>query len=362
MSASVPGGEIKCLTALRGIAAMAVVIEHFSATAEHHAAVSVPSVVAHGYLAVDLFFVLSGFIMGYTYLAAFEANGIRAFPGFLAKRVARIVPLNVAVLFLIMLAGAVSSATLGKNLFFESNNLPFDLLANLLLLQGLGIGLNLNGPSWTISTEFAAYLIFPGFLWLMFNRRAVIAVIGFIIATLTLCGIASLHTRFGLDTGSIWQGLGRCLTQFTMGLGVYAVYRKRASMQWLARDSVVAIVAVTIAVFLLLRIDLFSVLPFSALILCLACNNGHAARLLSTRVPYFLGVVSYSIYLIHNMFRPVELELVRWLHPALLSLPQALAFALVGSLSVIPFSWLAFRFVERPGRNIVRRLFAGAQQ
>ena len=133
-------------------------------------------------------------------------------------------------------------------------------------------------------------------------------------------------------------------------------------MPWLAGDSIVSAVAIVIGVFLLLRIDLFSVLPFSALILCLACNNGHAARLLSTKIPYFLGVVSYSIYLIHNMFRPAGLELVRWLHPAPLSLPQALTFAVVGSFSVIPFAWLAFQFVERPGRNLVRRLFAGGQR
>ncbi len=250
-------GEIKSLTALRGIAAMAVVIEHFSATAEHHAAVPVPSLVAHGYLAVDLFFVLSGFIMAYTYLSAFEADGLRAYPGFLGKRIARIVPLNTAVLACLIGAGWLSSHLIGRNLLFQSDNLPFDLLTNLLMLQGIGIGTNLNGPSWTISTEFAAYIIFP------------------------------------------------------------------------------------------------------LLILSLACNTGRAARWLSSPVPYFLGVISYSIYLIHSPFRPVELELVRWLHPAPLSLPQALGFALAGSVSIIPVAWLAYRWVERPGRSLVRRLLAG---
>ena len=117
-------GEIKSLTSLRGIAAMAVVIEHFSATAEQHAAVSVPSLVAHGYLAVDLFFVLSGFIMAYTYLGTFEAHGIRAFPNFLGKRVARIVPLNTAVLLCLVAAGGVSSAVLGRNILYVSPYLP----------------------------------------------------------------------------------------------------------------------------------------------------------------------------------------------------------------------------------------------
>jgi hypothetical protein len=93
-TASLPvrGGEIIALTSLRGIAAMAVVMQHFSATAQLHCLVPMPSLVPHGYLAVDLFFVLSGFIMSYTYLSSFQRNGIRAFGDFLLRRVARIVP------------------------------------------------------------------------------------------------------------------------------------------------------------------------------------------------------------------------------------------------------------------------------
>ena len=63
----------------------------------------------HGYLAVDLFFVLSGFILSYTHLSSFQRNGIRAFGDFLLRRVARIVPLNVVVLLLLVTAGAIST-------------------------------------------------------------------------------------------------------------------------------------------------------------------------------------------------------------------------------------------------------------
>jgi peptidoglycan/LPS O-acetylase OafA/YrhL len=65
--------EIKPLTSLRGIAAMAVVAQHFSATAQSLTQTTIPSLVPHGYMAVDLFFVLSGFIMCYTYLESFVA-------------------------------------------------------------------------------------------------------------------------------------------------------------------------------------------------------------------------------------------------------------------------------------------------
>ena len=100
--------EIKPLTSLRGIAALAVVLQHFSATAQPLTPHWIPSLVPHGYMAVHFFFYLSGFIMCLTYLGAFQAEGIRAFPSFLLKRVARIVPLNVFALTLLMLLGVAS--------------------------------------------------------------------------------------------------------------------------------------------------------------------------------------------------------------------------------------------------------------
>src|SRR5689334_22075178 len=75
--------ELRALTSLRGIAAMAVVLQHFSATAQEHCRVAIPSLVPHGYVAVDFFFVLSGFIMAYTYLASFEQSGAAAYGPFL---------------------------------------------------------------------------------------------------------------------------------------------------------------------------------------------------------------------------------------------------------------------------------------
>jgi peptidoglycan/LPS O-acetylase OafA/YrhL len=138
--------EIKALTSLRGIAAMLVVMQHFSTTAERHATGPIPSLVPHGYMAVDLFFVLSGFIMAYTYRADFALRGNLAMPSFLLKRAARILPLNTVVVITIVLARILSSLVLGSNIFYGSTNLAYDTTCNLLLLQGLGVGLNLNGP------------------------------------------------------------------------------------------------------------------------------------------------------------------------------------------------------------------------
>ena len=168
-STALPRGELRSLTSLRGLAAMAVVLQHFSATAQEYCRVTIPSLIPHGYVAVDLFFVLSGFIMSYTYYADFREQGIRAFGPFLVKRVARIVPLNMVILLLILVAGAICTRLLGRNVIFSSNNLLFDFATNLFMLQGAGIGTNLNGPSWSISVEFMAYFLFPVFLVLIYS-------------------------------------------------------------------------------------------------------------------------------------------------------------------------------------------------
>jgi peptidoglycan/LPS O-acetylase OafA/YrhL len=114
-----------------------------------------------------------------------------------------------------------------------------------------------------------------------------------------------------------------------------------------------------IAASLLLRIDLPAAMLFPVLILALACNHGWFDRILASRIPYFLGVISFSIYLIHDPFRPLELALLRTVHPAPLGYFPALLMALAGSLSIIPFAWIAYGLVERPGRVAVRDLFLG---
>ena len=354
--------ELRSLTALRGVAAMAVVMQHFSATAQEHSSAVVPSLVPHGYIAVDLFFALSGFIMSYTYLDLFRRDRARAFGGFLAKRAARIVPLNLAVLAMLMLAGAASMAILGRNIVFASGSLAADLLANALMLQGLGIGHNLNGPSWSISTEFAAYLCFPALIAAAFHRRAAVAAGAALACVALLCLLAASQPRLGLGADGVGPGLIRCFTEFTLGMLSYRLLRS-GRVAVLGRDATAAALAASCAALMLLRVDLPAALLFPLLIAALAANEegetaGRAARLLSHPWLHFLGVVSFSTYLLHQLFRPTELALLRVLHPEPLGLPGALLFALAGSFSVLPFAWLAYRGIERPGRTFVQRVFA----
>ena len=352
-------GELKSLTSLRGLAAMAVVLQHFSATAQDYCRVTIPSLVPHGYVAVDFFFVLSGFIMAYTYAASFRQRGLRAYGPFLVKRVARIVPLNVAALIIIALAGEASALALGRNVFFQSTNLGYDFTANLLMVQEIGIGTNLNGPSWSISVEFAAYFLFPVFNAAVLGPRR-LAWAGVVLATAGICGIGFMHPHLGVGVEGPPGSLVRCFTEFTLGMAAYRLFQSRWAASVLGHDAVTAGLSVAAAAALVARYDLPAVLLFPFIVVAYAVNNGLAARIMQMRLFYFLGIISFSLYLLHNPFRPLELGLLQAIVPQPVGPVAALAFAFAGAVSVIPFAWLAYLTVERPGRRFVRLLFTRA--
>ena len=348
-------GEIVPLTSLRGVAAMAVVLQHFSATAQLHSAVRIPSLVPHGYVAVDLFFVLSGFIMSYTYLDSFQARRPGAFAAFLSKRIARIVPLNTAAVLLCVLVGEASLALLGHNIVFRSEHLLGDMAANIAMLQGFGIGLNLNGPSWSICVEAAAYLAFPAFILAVFSARREIWAATLLACLLALCGLAVHQPRLGMSYDGPPLSLVRCFAEFGLGMLSYRLAAQTRARRLLGSDSAAFLLIIGCGLAMLVRVDLAAVLLFPPLVVALALNAGAVARIMSARFLHFLGVISFSLYLIHNVFRDIDLAILRALHPALFSGPAALCFALAGSLAVIPFAWVSYVAVERPGRRWLRR-------
>jgi len=334
---------------------MAVVLQHYSATVQQHSLSVIPSLVPHGYIAVDLFFVLSGFIMAYTYWHDFEARGLTAFVPFLLKRVARIVPLNCFAVGLVLAMGAISGLMLDRNIVFDSNHVAFDAVCNLLMLQGLGIGTNLNAPSWSISTEFAAYLVFPVLIAVVFHRRCWIAGAAVLGCFVVLTVLATMQPRLGLNADSIVGGLIRCFTEFAFGLMTYRVIRQTGARAVLERDGVALAAIVWTLAMLLARLDLLIVCGFPPLIGALACNRGRVAACFGWRFPHFLGVISFSIYLLHHPLRSVWLEVIRALHPEPMETSLALAVAFGCSMSVLPLAWLAYVVIERPGRRILRR-------
>ena len=154
--------QIRALTSLRGIAAWWVVIFHFRQLLPANTPAILQTIAAQGYIAVDLFFVLSGCVITLNYATWFRRPTPRAYANFLALRLARIYPLHVVMmLFYLLTAIVLALASHHPTLGPEYN--PTYFLLSLVLLQNWGFTNDTawNVPAWSISTEWFAYLIFP---------------------------------------------------------------------------------------------------------------------------------------------------------------------------------------------------------
>ena len=176
-------------------------------------------------------------------------------------------------------------------------------------------------------------------------------------AIAAVCALAASKPHFSMTAEAFPGSLVRCFAEFVLGMSAYRLSGQAHVRTVLKRDTVTACLAGTVAACLCARIDLPAVLLLPFLVVACAANDGVMARLLQWRAFYLLGVVSYSLYLLHSPFRPVELAILQAVTDGPVSPAAALSFAAAGSLSVIPFAWAAYILVERPGRSIVRGFF-----
>jgi peptidoglycan/LPS O-acetylase OafA/YrhL len=358
--------QLASLTPLRGIAALWVVLFHFCWRLPSIHPDRYTGAVYKGYLAVDLFFVLSGFVITHVYKESF-ARQVTAgrYRDFLKARIARIYPLHIAVLLLfVAVVIAERVATYALKGFVEPIPLVGEqsvsgLMANLLMLQGLWArGLSWNNPAWSISLEFLAYLLFP-LLSPALLRAGPAGKTAFGIVPLTALGWLAYRTG---DYFNQWNGTDailRCLPEFLAGSLLYSGYQSSLFAPLLATDTMLLVIVLLLG--LLLHIaapDLGIVALFPLLILAAVRNQGWLARLLNSPPLVWLGAISYSVYLLHWFVLFVVLETVR-LAPGidLARLPpRASLFLLTAMIGVsLGLATLSYRFVEVTGRRWLRQ-------
>ena len=354
--------EIRALTSLRGLAALYVSLLHFSTAAERHCVTTIPALAPRGHLAVDFFFVLSGFIMAYTYTQEFERLGyLRALPSFLVKRGARLLPLHwfVTLLLLLYTLWVAPGFDVGPEPAFHTLHPVRDVALNLLLLQGIGFAPNMNGPSWSISVEMFAYFTFPFFLLLSASKHTIVRWASLALALLILVLTALQNHELSLNTveTSVGWTIARGFTEFFLGMITYRVFAQGKGVTWISKDVFTLFFFVIAAAMMVIRLwDLVAVLAFPIIILGVAHNRGRVTTILEQRFFYFLGTISFSLYLIHYPIAYLELQLLTHLHQELLSKAAALLIAVVGAFSIIPLAWVTFVLIERPGRSAIRAI------
>jgi peptidoglycan/LPS O-acetylase OafA/YrhL len=336
------------LDALRGVAALAVVWLHFSSR------LNLPYLFYHGYLAVDFFFVLSGFVLARAYLARL-ALGDLAISGFYAMRMIRLMPLVIlgTLLAAIIEFRRPEVADQGRHLsdmgiavIFGSTLIP--ILWQTTLEQAAVFPL--NAPAWSLFFEMAANAIFA--------PLARIRMGSLVLLMLMVSALAMLWgmRRFGsVDLGAnppnFWFGFARVSWSFTLGVGLFFI-RDRAphSPFWVSLIGLVLVLACPDLGPWNSAFDgacVFIVLPMLVL-------TASSARLpdCGRRASAISGELSYPIYAIHY-------PLVRAFGVAGTKLQLAplgrIAFVMAATLAIVTASACIYAIYDRPIR---RRLSA----
>ncbi len=345
--------RIGALTGLRGVAALWVASYHLLLPGAFVGGTAA-RLLGRGYLAVDVFFVLSGFVLARTYGMRFgNANPLAGLAGFIRRRFARIYPLY----------GLILVSRLGYTaLRYGSFHLPrpwiaaplahpwLAIPANLLLVQSWGVAPSIIGPGWSVSTEWAAYWAFPVLAMIMLHARRAVSLAGAAGAA-ALVVAAAHHGQLDAWDGRTAGPLLRCLGGFTLGLGTWRLSIWQPAARLAARAGSGWAVCIALAAALALGAPDLAVYPLvPALILVLACGAGGPARLLSVPAAVWLGEISYALYLLH-IFLLHPLDQAR--AACRLALPPNAADAMAACLILaflLAAAQMAHRLVERPAR------------
>jgi peptidoglycan/LPS O-acetylase OafA/YrhL len=379
--------HFRVLDSWRGVAALLVALFHLNLYSPIYSL----DFIRNSYLFVDFFFVLSGFVITYSY--ADRLKTLEDLGSFTIRRLGRLWPLHAVVLLAFVLVESVKAmmAARGASFFlppFTGTNSLNTIPMNLVFGQSFGFVQNLtwNPPSWSICAEFWTYLVFATVLvlsstWLVRFRLAALSLIS--IALVGSVSILVLFAQHGIDA-SYDFGFVRCLYGFLVGHLTYRVFQVTPKakfdtklLEWSALIGIVTYVSLVGRT----EYSFFAPLVFAVGVFLFAFEAGPVSRFMSNPVNGWLAKVSYSIYMwqafiIFNFVdRPVSM--VEKLTGRLLTTTEGVSSALGGEAGklivlgghVLPIlvtllfvgflvavAGVSYYLIERPGQKLFARL------
>jgi peptidoglycan/LPS O-acetylase OafA/YrhL len=358
----------------RGLCACLVALFHFHGNSPIYEW----ELIRNSYLFVDFFFVLSGFVIAWNYGTRLGTwSDVRQF---LVLRVGRLYPLHIFMLALFV-AWEFAKLAIGRisppgPQAFVGENQPDTILSNVFLVQSLHVNdsLSWNAPSWSISTELWAYVIFALVSVTLGLRHWMLALVA-LAAPLFLLSV----TNTGMDVTYDW-GLVRCVFGFALGVACARLYRLRGDRPEGRSTAATLLECVALAAVVWFvawagksNWSLLAPFVFAAAVLVFADERGWWSRQLQRPLFKWLGTLSYSIYLTHYLvvvllpvFFKRALHLDLWTPVTLASgetvelfgrtaVEGTVLFAAVLALT-IAFSAFTYRWIETPGRDWSRAL------
>lgn len=350
--------KLEGLTGIRGIAALWVVLLHGSMLHAMAPAVGkgqgpLWTFASKGWLGVDMFFVLSGFIISYVYQAKMTRPTWPQLKQFWLARIARIYPLHLVTMLAIGSAALIATQFANYQLQHPSLFSLDKAVASLFLVQSWAPGLRgYNYVSWSVSAEWFAYMLFPLFTVAIFRIQSRLVNLALIAGAFGLM----MLSYGGLPIEDDLSPLLRVGGEFLVGCLMFNIYRATKShrifdhLVWLSFAAMIALCAVPRPL-----ISDFAVIAVTAfLVFSLALAPRAGGRLFSSKLAVYLGKISYALYLVHGVTFPAFDGISRRLFPKpSLAVGIALFLGLVGFSLLL--AHLAWRFVEEPGRELIRR-------
>lgn len=368
-------GEIRALTGLRIVAAVWVVLFHFRpmlGDASPGFRDALAPVLDCGAQGVDLFFILSGFVLTWNYLDRMGRSwSVSANLHFLWLRLARVWPVYLVTLHLAAVwviftlhVGHVPSPEAGQ---LTAISYVRQILLVQLWFQPYFDGSSWDGPAWSISAEWLAYLLFGLLILVIFRMKHATRARGL----MWLAFAASLPpVVLLLASGQFytpWSWLPRIVTQFAAGALACAAVRRLRPTDRARRIagylSVLVGVAIVGILYLLHAHPLAGVedsggvvdVLFVPLVISLAIGVGSLPALLSTRLMVFGGQISFCLYMVHELVHTAWGWAVQQYELALQDQPWK--WNVVGLLAIaLGAAILLYHFVEEPGRRWMRRM------
>lgn len=352
------------LTALRGIAALWVMLFHMDVIIYYRELGTIvphqwSGLITQGYLWVDLFFILSGFIICHIYGDKLSGKlQVVSIKNYLRARFFRIYPLHLFTLIL-LIGLVIVTSTVAPTAIDDSWHVYFDwqaLLSNIFLTNSMNQHsyLSWNIVSWSIGAEWWAYIYAILLLYFISNKSIKYSLVITLISFIGLILLVYFYPKQTLDI-TFDFGFLRCIFGFTLGVASYKAFKQNLGIKIFQEDRYFVLTLLTIFAIFHCKFNGLLIIPlYVALVLCAAFNQHKVRQLLSSGIPQYLGQISYSIYLMHGVWFMVfwfALPLIKraWLIETF-SLTQTAAYVIIFVTLTLISAVYSYRYIEVPFR------------
>ena len=361
------------LDGLRGVAALLVIWYHVF---EGYAFASGGSIdtLNHGYLAVDFFFILSGFVISYAYDDRWRTT--LTMSGFFKRRLIRLHPMVIMGAVIGAVSFCISGCVQWDGTHIATSLVMLALLCTMLFIpavpgcvyevRGNGEMFPLNGPAWSLFFEYIGNILYALFIRRLSNKALAVLVtlLGITHAWLAIGNVSeygNIGIGWTMDTVNFWGGLVRMLFPFTLGMLVARNFKpgKIRGAFWLCSAVLLVLFFVpylneTSGIHINGVYETVCVMFIFPVIVWIGAS-GKTTDTRSSAICKFLGDISFPVYIVHY---PVMYIFYAWLiENKLYTLSETWGVAVCVFVANICLAYICLKFYDEPVRRYLARKF-----